>query len=186
MLLAVICELPQRRGAQNAVAARTNSSGHSSIRKCPQSSIAVDIDDSFGERFRSLLRDIVTDALQDSVRILSRELLSIGGAVRGRTIEIAANRDCGHIDDRSLEEPLFKMFVGWLAFGQTQPPAVIVDDDAHVIRVVERRRGTIKRSIIKAPLGRGVLPDELVEITPIFSVAELASFSGEVILVPPS
>ena len=33
----------------------------------------------------------MTDALEDSVRILAREFLGIGYSVRGRTIEITAN-----------------------------------------------------------------------------------------------
>jgi len=60
-----------------------------------------------------------------------------------------------------------------------------VDDDADVIRVVEGPRGAIERRIIEVPFRRTVLPDELVEVVPVFGVPERAAFRREVILVPP-
>src|SRR5438105_14600994 len=58
-------------------------------------------------------------------------------------------------------------------------------DDADVIRVVEGRCGAIVRSIIEVPLWRSVLPDELVEVVPVFGVPEPAALRGKVVLVPP-
>src|SRR2546428_55678 len=46
---------------------------------------------SFGKGFRSFLRHIVIDALEDAVLICAREQLAIGCSVRGRTIEISTN-----------------------------------------------------------------------------------------------
>ena len=79
----------------------------------------------------------MTDALEDPVRIPAREFTCIGFSVRGRTIEITGDGDGGHGDDRTFEKPLFQSVVLSVAFSQAQPPAVIVDDDAHVIRVAE-------------------------------------------------
>src|SRR5262249_57457692 len=76
--------------------------------------------------------------------------------------------------------------VAGVGFSQTQPPAVIMDDDVDVIRIVKGRGGALKRSIIKIPLRRGALPDELVKIVPILVVAEPSALCRKIILVPPS
>src|SRR5882762_22673 len=60
-----------------------------------------------------------------------------------------------------------------------------MDDYADVIRIVEGRRGAIERSIIEVPFRRSALPDELVEVVPIFGVPERAPLRRKVILVPP-
>jgi len=89
------------------------------------------------------------------------------------------------LQDGTCEELLFQGVVSRLTFGQAQPPAVIVDDDADVIRVVEGLCGAIERRIIEVSLRRDVLPEELVEIVPVFAVAELAALRGKIVLVPP-
>ena len=61
-----------------------------------------------------------------------------------------------------------------------------MDDDADVIGVVEGRCGAIERSIIEVPFRRCALPDELVEVVPVFAVPERAPLRRKVILVPPS
>src|SRR5262249_44030425 len=126
--------------------------------------ITVDLDDSFGKRLRSFLRQVVPDAaLDDPMRVFAREFLGIGTAVRvRRAIGIAFKGDGRHGDDRTYGKPLFKVVIFPLAFGQADPPAVTMDDDADVIRVIEGRRAAVERSIIEVPLRRSELPDELV------------------------
>src|SRR6267142_6076179 len=60
-----------------------------------------------------------------------------------------------------------------------------MDDDADVIRVVEGPCGAIEHRIIEVPFRRAVLPDELVEVVPVFGVPERAALRRKVILVPP-
>ena len=90
-----------------------------------------------------------------------------------------------HGDDRTFGKPLFQLVELRLAFSQSEPPAVIVDHDADVVRVVEGRRAAIERGIIEVPSRRGELPNQLGEFTPVFVVAGPAALRGEVILVPP-
>ena len=82
-------------------------------------------------------------------------------------------------------KPLFQIVVFRLAFGQTEPPAVVVDDDGDVIRIVEGRRAAIERGVVEVPLRRSELPDELRKIVPVFLVAGPAALGGEIELVPP-
>src|SRR5215470_19982098 len=100
-------------------------------------SIAGNFDHSFDKIFRGFLRDVVADALEDSVRVFTRELLAIRCSVRGRTVEITGNGDCRHSDHRSFGKPPFPIVVLWLAGSQALPPAVIMDHDVDMIRVVK-------------------------------------------------
>src|SRR6266480_4764036 len=110
-------------------------------------SIPVDFHHSLGKGPRSFLRQIVPDATRDeSVRILAREFLGIGGGIRmWCTVAIAFHRNGRHRDDRSCSKPLFQVVILRLAFGQAYPPAVIVDHDADVIGVVKCRSAAIAR-----------------------------------------
>ena len=47
--------------------------------------------------------------------------------------------DCGHVNYRGLGESPFQIVISRLAFGQSEAPAIIMDHDAHMIRVVEGR-----------------------------------------------
>src|ERR1700678_3257246 len=91
----------------------------------------------------------------------------------------------GYGDGRCGCKPLFQIVIFWLTFSQVEPPAVIVDYDRDMIRIVERRRRAIEGGIIEVPLRRSDLPDEPREIAPVFVVADAAAFRGEIKLVPP-
>jgi hypothetical protein len=92
-------------------------------------------------------------ALKDPVRICAREFFGIGTTVRvWRTIGITLQRDGGHSDDGPCGQLLFKLVIVPLAFSQADPPAVIMDHDADMIRVVEGRGAAIERRIIEVPL----------------------------------
>jgi hypothetical protein len=60
-----------------------------------------------------------------------------------------------------------------------------MDHDVDVIRVVERRGGSIERGIVEVPFRRSGLPNEPGEIAPVLLVTGSAAFGGEIILVPP-
>src|SRR5262245_17361527 len=151
------------------------------------SSVTVDLDDGLGEGLGCFLRQVVPDTAPDSlVRIFARELLGIGAAVRvWCTVGITFKGNGGHGDDRTFGKPPLELVVLRLAFSQAQPPAVVVDHDADMIRIVQRGCAAIKRSVIELPFRRSRLPNELGKIVPVLVVACPAAFRGEIILVPP-
>ncbi len=53
-------------------------------------------------------------------------------------VSIALEGDGGNGDHRTCGKAPFQIVVLQLSFGQAQPPAVVVDHDADMIRVVER------------------------------------------------
>jgi hypothetical protein len=64
----------------------------------------------------------VTDALEGSVRIFTRELLGVGASLRGCAVEITGNGDRRHSDDGSWAELPFQIVVLRLAGRQAEPP----------------------------------------------------------------
>ena len=100
------------------------------------------VDDRFGERLRGLLRQIVANpARNEPVLVSPREFAAIGcGVGMGRAVGVAFHGDRGYCDDGPLGEFLFQIVVFPLAVGEVEPPAVIVDHDGDVVRVVEGRR----------------------------------------------
>src|ERR1700754_1285188 len=82
--------------------------------------VGVDVDDGLGERFRSFLRKVVSDAALDRpVRIGAGELLYVGARFRvGRAVGVPLERDRRNGDDRALGEPLLQLVVRGLAVGQ--------------------------------------------------------------------
>jgi len=62
-----------------------------------------------------------------------------------------------HADQRGLRQPLFEVVIFRLALGQAESPAVIMDHDGNVIRVIEGRGAAIERGIVELP-HRGSAP----------------------------
>ena len=69
-----------------------------------------------------------------------------------RTVRVALERDGGHRDHRKLGKPLFQAGILRFALRQTKPPAIVMDHDGDVIRVVERCRAAGERRVVEAPL----------------------------------
>jgi hypothetical protein len=66
------------------------------------------------------------------------ENFGIGGAV-GRWCDadgVTVERDRRNVDDRTFGESLFQIVVFRVACCEAQPPAVVVEHDAHVVRVI--------------------------------------------------
>src|SRR4051794_5790477 len=99
-------------------------------------------------------------------------------------ISIAFQGNRRHGDGRTFGEPLFQFVILRLACGQPEPPAVVMDHDADVIRVVEGRGAAREGGLVEVPFGRGELPDEPGKVGPVSLVAGPPAFGGEVILVP--
>ena len=94
-------------------------------------------------------------------------------------VRVPFEGDRRHGDHGSRGKSLFQLVILGLAFGETEPPTIVVDHDADVVWIVEGRRTPIERRVVELPLGRGQLPDELREIAPVSLVAGSAAFGGE-------
>src|SRR3974377_676622 len=146
-----------------------------------------DGDDGFGKILWGFLRQVVPDAAGDRpVRVLPGELLGIGTRIRVRgAVGITFQGNRRHGNNRTFGKPIFQLVVFRLAFGQTETPAIIVDHDADVIRVIERGRGAIERGVVEFPLRRSELPNEPRKIVTVFVVAGPPPSGGKIILIPP-
>ena len=103
----------------------------------------------------------------------------------GGTIGIALKRDRGHADHRRLGKAFLQVVVFWFAFRQSETPAIIVNDDVHMIRIVERPCGAIERCIVKLPFWRSELPNEFRKVMSVLVVPRTPTLSREIVLVPP-
>src|SRR5690348_13346693 len=104
--------------------------------------VAGDVDDGLGEVLRGFLRQVVPDAARDGpVLVLARELVPVGGGLGvGCAVGVPFEGDRRDGDDRAGGEPPFEIVVAFLAVGQAEPPAVVVDHDGDVVGVVEGGR----------------------------------------------
>src|SRR5947209_5372940 len=102
-----------------------------------------------------------------------------------RTVGITFKGDGGHGNHGSCGQPLFQIVIFRLTFSQADPPAVIMDDDLDVIRIVEGGCATLERRVVEFPSRRSELPDEPVKIMPVFFVANAAPLRREIELIPP-
>ena len=150
-------------------------------------SITINFDHGFGKSFRSFLRKIMSNAtVNESVRILTREFFGVGTGIRmRRTIGITfkSNRWDGY--NRACRKSSFEVIIFPFTFSEAKTPAVIVNHDGNVIRILKSSRAAIKGRIIEVPFRRSELPDELRKIVPILFVARAAALGSEVILIPP-
>src|SRR5580692_3896944 len=103
------------------------------------SSVPSHFDDRVGESMRSFLWQIVADAARDdAVLVFTGELRGIGTGMQvRRTIGIAFKGDRGNANERTCGKLLFQFVILRLTCSETKAPAVVVDHDADVIRVVE-------------------------------------------------
>src|SRR5206468_10706181 len=100
----------------------------------------------------------------------------------GRTVGVTLERNGGHGDHRTFGESFLELVVFSLAFSQAQPPAIVVNRDRDVIRVVEGRRAAIEGDVVEVPLRRCGPPNELRKVAPVFVVTGPTALGGEVVL----
>src|SRR5882724_10759793 len=91
-----------------------------------------------GERFRCLLRHIMTGALHHAVDAAAGEFRGAGATVAGRkhTIGVAIQRDGGYRDWRQWCEAALQLRILWIARGKAEAMAVAMDHDVDEIRIV--------------------------------------------------
>src|SRR3954453_11008123 len=110
-----------------------------------------DIDDRFGEGPGRLLRQVVADpAGHHPERVPARELPGVRARLRvRRAVGVALEGDGRHGDGRRRRKALLQVVVPRLAVGESEPPAVVVDHDRDVVRVVERRRAALEGGVVE-------------------------------------
>ncbi len=132
----------------------------------------------------------MTDPSGDSdspVLVFIRKLYRDEPWVRmGRAICVSFEGDGWLANGWTLSKQIFEMTAFRLAFNQSPPPAIVVNNDCDVIGIVERDCGAIKCRIMETPLWRSELPDEPREVAPAFFVAGPTVFRSEVVLLRPS
>ncbi len=102
-----------------------------------------------------------------------------------RTVGVAFKRDRWQADHGTQSELPFQFVILRLTSGQPQPPAIIVNHDVDVIRIVEGCCAALERSIIEVPFRRSDLPNELGKIAPVSSIAGPATRRRKIKLIPP-
>ncbi len=102
-----------------------------------------------------------------------------------RAVGIALKNDRRHLDHRAHSETMFQVVVLRLAFGQSKPPAIIMDYDVDVIGIVKGGSAAIERDVIKIPFRRSELPNDFRKIVPVFFITGPAAFRRQIIFVPP-
>ena len=100
-------------------------------------------------------------------------------------VRVALERDRGHGDDGAAREPLLQFRAVGFAFGEPESPAVVVDHDRDVVRIVEGRGAALEGCVVEVPPRRGGPPDQLRELAPVSLVAGAAALGREVVLIPP-
>src|SRR5262249_23311446 len=124
--------------------------------------------------------------LEVPMHILAGEFLGIGARLRMRgPIGVALQRDGRYRDHRKLGEFLLQIVKLRLAFSETEPPAIVVNDDGDMIWIVEGRSAAIEGGVVECPLRRRDLPDEFRKLVAVFFVTGATTFGGEVKLIPP-
>jgi hypothetical protein len=128
----------------------------------------------------------VSDAPRDrSVRVFAQELVCVCAWIRVRcAVGVAFECNRWNRNRRALGQAAFKIVISHLAFSQTEAPAVIVDDDVDMVRIVERRRGTLERGVVEVPLRRRELPNQPGKITPVLLVASPTALGRKIVLIP--
>ena len=77
-------------------------------------------------------------------------------------------------------DPVFQIVIFQLAFREREPPAVIIDHDGDMIRILEGGRAAVECGIVEVPLRRRDLPDQLRKIVPIFVIAGAAALGRKI------
>src|SRR5438105_9312866 len=110
-----------------------------------------DVDDRLGKGLRRFLRQVMTYAAGSRpVLVVAGEHLGVSGGLRmRRAVGITLKSDGRHGNRRKFGQPLFQIIIFRFAVREPKPPAIIMDYDGDVIRIVERRRAAIERGVVE-------------------------------------
>jgi hypothetical protein len=104
----------------------------------------IDVDYCLRKGLRSFLRQIMPNASSDSpMFVFSGEFPGklVGVGIMWSPICVAFKSNGWHGSDVTCGKALFQIVISRLAFDQAWSPAVTVDHDRHMIRIIERCRG---------------------------------------------
>lgn len=98
-------------------------------------SVSTDIHDRLSKSEGCFLRQIVPNPAVDiPVRISARKFFGIGARVRmRRTIGILFEGYAGHRNVGTCGKSIFQLVILRFAIGQTDPPAIIVNDNVDIL-----------------------------------------------------
>src|SRR5437763_1248256 len=116
------------------------------------------VENCLGKSVRSFLRQVVADATgNDAVCVFAQELLRVrAGVWMRRAIRIALQRDRRDTDRWRGGEPRFHFVIPGLAVSQAKSPAIVVDHNVYVIRIVEGRCAPIECGVVEVQRGEAV------------------------------
>src|ERR1700746_3524593 len=87
-----------------------------------------------------------------SVYILAGELPGVGCGLRvRRAIGVTLERKGGPRDVRACREALFQFGIVRLALREPEPPTIVMDHDADMVRVVEGGGAAVEGRLIEVP-----------------------------------
>src|ERR1700691_2226604 len=110
----------------------------------------IGFDDSFSECLRRFLGQVVANAAGDDPMLVpTRKLLGVSAGLGVRSaIGVAFERDGRHGNIWACCESLVQIVIPRFASGEAEAPAIIVDYDRDMVRIVESRGGTFKRRVV--------------------------------------
>src|SRR6185312_12431443 len=148
--------------------------------------LVVGGDDRIREGLRRLLRHVMSDAVEDPVRVGAGEHLAVGRTILVGAVEVATDGDGRHGYRRACGQLAVKVVVLRFTLCEAEPPPVVVDHDVDMVGIVERCGRAVVGGVVELPRRRGLLPDELVEVVRVLAVAANPAIGREVVLVPPA
>src|SRR3569833_542476 len=75
--------------------------------------------------------------------------------------------------------------ISCLAFGKAETPAVVVNHDGNVIRIIESLGAALEGRVVEMPFRGCDLPDQPRKFPPVLVIAFLATLGREIELIPP-
>lgn len=109
--------------------------------------------------------------------------INFGLRMRGGVL-VAFECNCRGRDHRAVGKLFLECVEAGFPFDQVQPPAIVMDDDSDMVRVVESRGRAREDRVVELPGRRGGLPDQMNKVVRIGLVAQPATLSGEIELIP--
>src|SRR6187402_1208946 len=94
-------------------------------------------DNSVCKGLRRLLWHVMPDAVEDLMGIFTRKFAGICLPVGIGAVKVTADGDGGHRDDRAFTELVLQYIILRIAFRQAETPAVIMDHDGRMVRIIE-------------------------------------------------
>ncbi len=100
------------------------------------------------------------------------------------TICVPVQRDRRHRNGRLRGESLLKLLIHGIADSKSKAMAIGMNDDLHIIGVVEGAGVLIERCLVKVPGGRIASPENLCNLTSVSRQSGASALGLEIVLIP--